>query len=278
MKAQEVVLVNMKRKMGARDELEKGKTDSVSDASVQTKKCLDDSLTTENKKLDSRLVDTQTLLDKKIKDFSKLKGENNNLRQEVDTLKNHEEVLRKMVDHRDKIAEEAQTKLKECENSASDASVGLEIIINKRFDKIEESIDKLITKKLTENKIHVEQIGAKIDGAINKKQTFADSVTGTNAANSLAIAIRYSKNEEIVQEREREKRSSNLIIYGMSEISEGDPKVHDRDFVYSFLDTIGVAMRPKQIIRLGKANADKKRPVKLMMENDDDKNTIMSRL
>ena len=37
-------------------------------------------------------------------------------------------------------------------------------------------------------------------------------------------------------------------------------------------------MRPKQIIRLGKPNDDKIRPIKLVMETDDDKDAVMSRL
>merc|ERR1712096_137933 len=46
----------------------------------------------------------------------------------------------------------------------------------------------------------------------------------------------------------------------------------------SFLDTIGVTSRPKQIIRLGKSNGERKRPVKLIMNNSEDKDSVMSRL
>ena len=42
----------------------------------------------------------------------------------------------------------------------------------------------------------------------------------------------------------------NLIIYGISE--ESNDKKYDETFIGSFLDTIGVALRPKEIIRLGK--------------------------
>ena len=94
----------------------------------------------------------------------------------------------------------------------------------------------------------------------------------------LTTAIRVSRNEEIVQEREREKRSQNLILYGISEVCDADLKHHDNEFIISFLDKIGVAVRPKQIIRLGKPSDDKIRPIKLVMETDDDKDAVMSRL
>ena len=81
----------------------------------------------------------------------------------------------------------------------------------------------------------------------------------------------------MVHQRERERRSANLIIYGIEEKSTDDPKEQDKDFISSLLEKIGVAQRPKQIFRLGK-KGDKTRPVKITMENEDDKDTIMARL
>ena len=90
--------------------------------------------------------------------------------------------------------------------------------------------------------------------------------------------IKVSKNDDLVQQKEREKRAANLIIYNISEDCEGDLETHDDEFISSFLETIGVATYPKQIVRLGKPNEKKMRPVKLVMENEDEKDTIMSRL
>ena len=46
----------------------------------------------------------------------------------------------------------------------------------------------------------------------------------------------------------------------------------------SFLETIGTTLSPKQIIHLGKPNGDKRRPLKLVMNSSEDKDSIMSRL
>ena len=53
---------------------------------------------------------------------------------------------------------------------------------------------------------------------------------------------------------------------------------HDKTFVKSFLETIGITPSPKQILRLGKPNENKKRPVKLVMANSEVKDNIVSRL
>ena len=136
-----------------------------------------------------------------------------------------------------------------------------------------------ISKKFKENNKTVTEIGEKLNGTLTTStKTFADSVNGNITANSLTTAFRDRKNDEIVQERERDKRSANLVIYGVTEICTGELKDHDEQFISSFMDTIGVTVRPIEITRLGKPNEDKKRPLKLVMGCDDDKNTIMSRL
>ena len=82
----------------------------------------------------------------------------------------------------------------------------------------------------------------------------------------------------MVQEQERGKRAANLIIYGINESSDEDQKEHDQNFVATLLDKIGVAQRPKQVFRLGQRTEGKSRPVKLVMETEADKDTIMARL
>ena len=84
----------------------------------------------------------------------------------------------------------------------------------------------------------------------------------------------------MIQEEEREKRAANLIIYGINEESDEqrDLKEHDNNFINSFLDVIGISLRPNQIIRLGKVSETRKRPVKIVMNNSADKDSIMARL
>ena len=89
--------------------------------------------------------------------------------------------------------------------------------------------------------------------------------------------MKTTKNDDLIQERKRERRSANLIIYGISEETEN---VIDSDtrFISSFLEVIGITERPKMIVRLGKPNEGNKRPVKLIMNSSEEKGKIMSRL
>ena len=98
--------------------------------------------------------------------------------------------------------------------------VDIGALLNERLDKIENNIDSIITKKLNESIKEVNNIGEKIDSAItNNKKTFAESVGG--AKDPLKNAFLNSRNQEIVHQKERDKRSANLIIYGIKESSDG---------------------------------------------------------
>ena len=193
-----------------------------------------------------KVADIQALLAKKTEETVKLVGENNNLRNEIKT--------------------------------GNGAGNDIEAILNKRLDKIENSIDQIITKKLEDSMKGVTEIGQKIDNAIaTNKKTFAEALGG-NVTDSLTTAFRNRKNQEIVNEAEREKRSANLIVHGVNEPNIESQKEDDESFVSSLLEKIGVVQRPKHIFRLGPRTEEKTRPVKLVMESENVKDTIMSRL
>ena len=110
-------------------------------------------------------------------------------------------------------------------------------------------------------------------------KSYATSVSDGLTKENLPTVLQASKNEDLVEAKEREKRSANLIVYGINETSQYmDPKHHDEQFIASFLNNIGLALLPKQIIRLGAPAENKKRPVKLVMKNIGDKDQVKSRL
>ena len=206
--------------------------------------------------------------------------ENKKLSQQVKMMEDRHDTLQRLLDERESTLQETETKLVSLEQNAkvesgpATSDTIMEEMISKRFDRIDQNIDALITKKLA----GIIPIPAAILENTENKKTFAETVGG-NATDPLTAAFRNSKNQEMVLEQEREKRSANLIIYGISETTtEGNSKENDQNFVASLLDKIGVAQRPKQLFRLGKQTEGRARPVKLVMENDEDKATIMARL
>ena len=141
--------------------------------------------------------------------------DNKSLSNKITTLTTENTNLREQLDGKKNVLA--------TENEGVQKLGDIEALLNRRLDKIENSIDSIITKKLGESMKEVTQIGAKIDDAITNKKTFAESVGG-NVSDSLTAAFHNRKNEEMVQEQEREKRVANLIIYGINEPGDGDPK------------------------------------------------------
>ena len=103
----------------------------------------------------------------------------------------------------------------------------LQKLINERFDKIEENIDNLITKKIAENtQIEVKVIKAKIDTAIHQNKSYTATLQTTLEASNLTNIIKETKNKELVHKTQGNKISkSHHIQYqgrnGQSNGSQG---------------------------------------------------------
>ena len=93
--------------------------------------------------------------------------------------------------------------------------------------------------------------------------------------------MRENRSDELVEEQEQQRRANNLIIYGVKEDLE-DPttpqKSKDVLFITGLMDVLEVSVQPIDIIRIGKANPGKHRPIKLTMNCAIDKKIIMDNL
>ena len=142
------------------------------------------------------------------------------------------EGLHKLIEERDERFQEEQTIAKF--GTINQPNDDLQKLINERFDKIEENIDNLIIKKIAANtQIEVKDIEAKIDAAIHQNKSYAATLQATLEASNLTNIIKETKNEELVDKKQRELRSVNLIIYGIREEvdNEMDLKGHDEQFI-----------------------------------------------
>ena len=86
-----------------------------------------------------------------------------------------------------------------------------------------------------------------------------------------------NRNEQLVQERERRKRSTNTILHGVRVVDKNEES-NDKVFVTALLETIGISIKQESIIRLGKPDPNKNRPIKLRMNSVSEKKKVMSRL
>ena len=235
----------------------------------------------------NKQVDTSS-----TKDIRKLTTDNKLLQEQVNQLRNQEVVLRTSLKERDNRAIEIQTSpdTLQCEggtDAISEASFSARL--NDTMNQLSSDIISKVTK-IVDDKLHEidKRIQRKLEvkvGMTNGVSSQTSSYVSTAKKQSpevlnLETIMRETKNNELIQEKEREKRAANLIIYGINETSDEQKNLKEQDtnFINSFLDTIGITSRPKQIIRLGKMNEKKQRPIKLVMDNISDKESIMSRL
>ena len=104
---------------------------------------------------------------------------------------------------------------------------------------------------------------------------------GQSPPQDFARVMRETKNDELVEEQERTRRANNIIIYGMSEDLDGGTvplKSKDDFFITSLMEVLQVDVVPSTIVRLGKPNPGKHRPVRLTMSCANDKESIMANL
>jgi hypothetical protein len=93
--------------------------------------------------------------------------------------------------------------------------------------------------------------------------------------------MRDARNEEKIEEFEKEQRSNNFIIHGAEEVgnSVASIKKNDEDYILDIFDEIRMeGYEPKSVIRLGKPNEDRPRPIKVQMKTKAGKDKVMNSL
>ena len=84
-----------------------------------------------------------------------------------------------------------------------------------------------------------------------------------------------TKNEEMVEEADRKRRVKNLIIHNKNELT---PE-HDKAYTQNLIKELKVGdIDVKQIERLGQKDNAKKRPIKIVFNNEEDKEKVLNNL
>ena len=143
---------------------------------------------------------------------------------------------------------------------------------------IEERIKQTVVNELEKNKKIIDD---KLDIIMKENKSYAESVKGSLKANettpngvtNFKSILEEAKNEELVEEREKQKRSCNFIIHGLEEVSNDADELKDNDaaLVELFFEKINTQARPTKVYRLGKPAPNKNRPLKLEMANNIDR-------
>lgn len=227
----------------------------------------------ENDKLSKQIKTMEDLLEEREKTMHETEAKIVNLEQ---NLSDQEATL-----------QETENKLVSMERSSSNdnneasSMANFEDLITKRMNTFDKKMEELIEKKIA-GVLQIPSTAEQLNSGESHK-SFA-SVVGASLATtpiSQIADLKASHNAELIEKQEQEKRMNNIIIHGIDEGAteeNSNPKTHDENFIKAFLEAIEVDITPKQILRIGNKTANKKRPVKVILKNAEDKRQIMSNL
>ena len=115
----------------------------------------------------------------------------------------------------------------------------------------------------------------KLNQVMAGNKTYAETIKGnlqtggqaTGTPEEIREIMNQTRNDNLVQDRERKLRPKNVIIHGVQE----NGTEADEGFVKDFIQSLGLELVPESIGRVGNVDAAKK-PLKLKMKSEEIKN------
>ena len=110
-----------------------------------------------------------------------------------------------------------------------------------------------------------------------KPTTWSKVVSQTQ---NMKSAMREAKNDEKIEESEKQRRAKNIIIHGAEEVGNNAEEIKEGDLGYikEIFAKIGVRAEPTIVTRLGEAKESRSRPIKVVMKTLEDKENVMKSL
>ena len=176
---------------------------------------------------------------------------------------------------------------------SNDTIASLKTFLSEQVTKIENNLTEMIEFKLGENK----KIITVLNENLSKVRPLSPASTTDNPSDpagktpvawstvvgqnqDIKTIMRDARNDEKIEESEKERRSKNIIIHGAEEVgkSPDEIKKEDAQYVREIFKKIGATSEPALITRLGEPNESKSRPIKIVMKTIADKGIVMKNL
>ena len=122
----------------------------------------------------------------------------------------------------------------------------------------------------------VKAINEKISHATNNTNSWA-KIVGDNPNAVIHQMVTETRKIDQLEQKDQEYRSKNIIIHQINE--EAEETKDDRIVWFNkFAETLGINVTPKEVIRIGKKSENMTRPIKVVLENTDDKEAVLKNL
>ena len=149
----------------------------------------------------------------------------------------------------------------------------LETIIERKMNRIEERFVSIEEKLQLDMQKQKEIAAPSYSSALTKD--IEKQIGKVNNPTPFREIMMNTRNEELAEEREKKARSCNIIIHGKCESNEDD----DKAFIDELFKKLNLGtLKYKSIMRLGGLQKEKNRPIKLTMQNEQDKTLVLSKL
>ena len=210
-----------------------------------------------------------------------VKHQNTILKQKIKDMEDQQVLVTKKINEQDKYISGYRSPKKTMEK---DLLKSIEDLLETKLVDIEERLKQSVLNELENNK---KAIGDKLDTVINDNKSYAESVKGnlndseaaSSGVTSFKLILEDARNDQLIEEKEKEKRANNFIIHGLEEKGDNTDTIQNNDTVMIelFFKKINIQARPTKFYRLGKSE-NKKRPLKIEMSNIVEKDSVMKNL
>ena len=96
-------------------------------------------------------------------------------------------------------------------------------------------------------------------------------------SNEIKIAVKEVHEEEAAEEKDKIRRSKNVIIHGVAEPKEDTPNKDDA-WVNSLIKILRAKVNIKRISRIGKSTDGKLRPLIVTLDSEEEKDKVFGNL
>ena len=145
------------------------------------------------------------------------------------------------------------------------------------FNSIQENMENFIKDKLVEIKdpdTTMEDV-PELPSPIEQRRSYANVASRSADSQNFRNIMLATKNEELVEQSAKRQRAKNLIIHGKEEQTPEE----DSLFVREMLKELQIgAITAKQIERIGAADPNKGRPIKIVFNNEDEQQKVFLNL
>ena len=182
---------------------------------------------------------------------------------------------------------EKEERLTEVGNPDCDAFTKIEGSMKKHMEQLGENLMKNLFNELQDSKREMEE---ELNHVMIWTKSYAESVQNTSQEKNqtpngtyidFRVIMEETKNAELVEEKEKKLRFRNLTIHGVEKSSsdnKDDAIKSDDIYISNFITALKVTSSVKSASRIGIPAQDKNRPIKVVMNTEDERNMIFSNL